>query len=505
MPETLTGSTHAERAMTQVFSAEGVSKRFGGVQALHSVDFEIRAGEVTGLLGENGAGKSTLIKIMSGLYRPDAGTLAVDGRAVQARNVREVQALGVQTVHQELELAPPLSVAENIYMGRLPTRRGMVDRRALMAEAGQLLARLKMPIAPDALVRNLSVAGQQMVEIARALCRDARFLILDEPTAALPPSEVTALLAVVRSLADSGVGFVFVTHRLDEITRVCDSVVVLRDGRRVARLTHGQLDRATMLRHILGRDLDEAPPRRSAVVRDAALQVKGLSSDADLDGLTFSASTQEVLGFFGLLGAGQGAIGDSLFGLRQAAAESVSFGESTALPRSPQEAVGCGMAYVPADRKGAGLAMGLSIAENLALPNFARFAQAGVLRRGVLREHAQAMVRRFQIRCRDAQQPVRELSGGNQQKVSFAKWLSRDIKLLFVDEPSRGVDVGARQDLYTHLRTLSTQGCVVLFASSDPSEIVALADRVLVLRRGRVNAELVGDEITEAALVGAAI
>jgi ABC-type sugar transport system ATPase subunit len=490
---------------TEAYAARGVSKRFGGVQALSDVNFGIEPGRITALLGENGAGKSTLIKIMSGMMPPDSGTLEIGGQPVVIRSVRDAQALGTQTVHQELELAPPLSVAENLFMGRLPSRAGMLDRRRMMSEARDMLASFDLPIEADALVRDLPLAGQQMVEIARALGRDAKYLILDEPTAALPPAEVDALLKVLRSLAERGVGLVFVTHRLDEVSRVADAAVILRDGRRVAHLPRSDLDRRTMMRHILGRDLVEMAPRPRTEPATATFTVEGLVSDPELADLTFAASPGEVLGFFGLLGAGQSVIGDSLFGLRKAEARALRFAGRTGLPASPRDAAALGMGYVPADRKGAGLAMNLTIQENLALPAFERFAGFGWIRRDAMRRHARAMIEQYQIRCRDENQPVYELSGGNQQKVSFAKWQCRELALLFVDEPSRGVDVGARQELYEHLRRLSAAGKLVLFASSDPSEIVALADRVLVLRRGQVTAELCGQEINEHALIAAAV
>lgn len=488
-----------------VYSARSISKRFGGVRALEDVSFAIEPGRITALLGENGAGKSTLIKIMSGMLPPDSGTLEVGGKPVAVRSVRDAQALGTQTVHQELELAPPLTVAENLFMGRLPARAGVLDRRRMFRDAREMLASFDLPIAADALVRDLPLAGQQMVEIARALGRDAKYLILDEPTAALPPAEVDALLKVLRLLAEKGVGLVFVTHRLDEVSRVADAAVILRDGRRVAYLQRGDLDRPTMMRHILGRELVEVAPRARTAPASATFSVEGLSSEAELADLSFAASPGEVLGFFGLLGAGQSAIGDSLFGLRRAEARSLRFAGGTGLPASPRKAAAIGMGYVPADRKGAGLAMNLTICENLSLPGFGRFARFGWIQREAMRKHARAMIEQYQIRCRDENQPVSELSGGNQQKVSFAKWQCQDLSLLFVDEPSRGVDVGARQELYGHLRRLSGAGKVVLFASSDPSEIVALADRVLVLRRGQVTAELCGRDINEHALIAAAV
>jgi ABC-type sugar transport system ATPase subunit len=472
---------------------------------LRGVDFELERGEVHALLGENGAGKSTLIKILSGLVQASAGTISVDGQQVHLRSAAAAQALGIQTVHQELELAGPLTVAENVFMGRLPTRNGVIARQALRRRAAEALARIGAAIDPDAIVAKLSVSDRQVVEIVRALVRDVRILILDEPTAALPPLEVDRLLETVRRLADTGVGVVYVSHRLDEVPRIADRATVLRDGQRVAQLDRGAFDRATLVRNILGKELTEFSTAHARPEGGSEIEIEGLASGRDLVDLTFDVRNGEVLGFFGLLGAGQGAIGDAMFGLAPASARACRVGDETGLPARPRDALSRDMGYVPADRKGAGLALGLSIAENLLMANFAAVTRLGRFDWRLARARAEELRASYQIRCRSVDQAVRELSGGNQQKVSVAKWAARGVRRLFLDEPTRGVDVGAKVEIYRYIRSFAAAGGCCMVASSDPAEIASVADRAIVLKNGVQVAELTGAALGEAALVAAAL
>ncbi|HEY1940851.1 MAG TPA: sugar ABC transporter ATP-binding protein [Roseiarcus sp.] len=484
---------------------QGIEKRYGGVHALRGVDFELRRGEVHALLGENGAGKSTLIKIISGLVQPDAGTIAVGDATVTLRSAAAAHALGIQTVHQELELAGPLTVAENIFMGRLPTKGGVILRRALRDLATEALQRIGAAIDPDAIVAELSISDRQVVEIVRALVRDVRILILDEPTAALPPLEVDRLLDTVRRLAEKGVSVIYVSHRLDEVLRIADRATILRDGRRVAQLERSGFDRATLVRNILGRELTEFSTAHVRPEGEADIEIHKLQSGAELKDLTFDVRNGEVLGFFGLLGAGQGAIGDAIFGLRPAAAKSCRIGDATGLPTRPREALRRDMGYVPADRKGAGLALGLSIVENLLLANFGSVTHGGFFDWRRAYAHAEALRESYQIRCHSLDQAVRQLSGGNQQKVSVAKWAARGVRRLFLDEPTRGVDVGAKVEIYRYIRSFAAGGGCCMVASSDPAEIASVADRAIVLKNGVKVAELTGDTLGEAALVAVAL
>jgi ABC-type sugar transport system ATPase subunit len=485
--------------------AYGIEKRYGGVCALRGVDFDLRCGEVHALLGENGAGKSTLIKILSGIVSLDGGRIEIDGALVNIRNAATAHALGIQTVHQELELAAPLSVAENIFMGRLPTKGGMIARGELRRSAAEALERIGATIDPDAIVASLSVSDRQVLEIVRAIVRDARILILDEPTAALPSREVDRLLAVIRRLVEKGVSVIYVSHRLEEVLRVADRVTVLRDGRRVAELEKSQIDRATLIRNILGRELAEfSVPHRSPDGR-TDIECQGLSSGPELKNLNFHVRSGEVLGFFGLLGAGQGAVGDALFGMRPASAEHCVIGNIQGLPDCPRDALRRDMGYVPADRKGAGLAMPLSINENLLLADLKSVTRWGVWNRNAAEARGKELVERYGIRCRSLSQPVQELSGGNQQKVSVAKWAARRVRRLFLDEPTRGVDVGAKIEVYRFIRSFAAEGGCCMVASGDPAEIASVADRAIVLKNGSAVAELTGDALEEAALVEAAL
>jgi ABC-type sugar transport system ATPase subunit len=485
--------------------AYGIEKRYGGAHALRGVDFELRAGEVHALLGENGAGKSTLVKILSGLVAADAGRVELDGALVNPRSAAAAHALGIQTVHQELELAAPLSVAENIFMGRLPTKNGMIARGELRRNAVEALQRIGATIDPDAIVARLSVSDRQVIEIVRAIVRDARILILDEPTAALPAREVDRLLAVIRRLAEKGVSVIYVSHRLEEVTGIADRATILRDGRRVAELEKSQIDRATLVRNILGRELADFSVPHRTLDGPMEIECQGLSSGSELKALNFHVRSGEVLGFFGLLGAGQGSIGDALFGLCPATAQRCVIGNIEGLPDGPRDAIRRDMGYVPADRKESGLAMPLSINENLLLADLKSVSRAGILDWKAAKARGKDLVERYGIRCRSLSQPVQALSGGNQQKVSVAKWAARRVRRLFLDEPTRGVDVGAKIEVYRFIRSFAVEGGCCMVASGDPTEIVSVVDRAIVLKDGIAVAELQGSALEEAALVAAAL
>ncbi len=487
---------------------EGIEKRFGGVHALKGVDFDIAAGEVHAIVGENGAGKSTLIKILSGLNRADGGQIKVDGTPVTIDSAVHAQALGVQTVHQELELAGPLTVAENVFMGRLLRNRfGLVDFAAMERETRKGLAMLGASIDPHALISELTVGDRQIVELIRAILRKARVLIMDEPTAALPPKEVRRLFDVIKRLTAAGTAIIYVSHRLDEVLEIADRITVLRDGRVAATIKRDEADRKMLVRHILGRELSEFHAVRNDIGSDEPTLVscRALSSPAELTSLDFDLRPGEVLGFFGLLGAGQNTIADALFGLRPAAAERCTIGGIDRLPTDPKGALSRGIGYVPADRKGVGLALRLSILENLFLTDMASISKFGLVRTRYARDRAAALVEEYSIRCHSVDQLVEDLSGGNQQKVSVAKWATRDLHTLFLDEPTRGVDVGARVEIYRFMRQFAGKGRGVLVASSDPAEIASVCDRAIVLKDGRVSAELPMAALNENALLAAAL
>lgn len=489
----------------QCLAARGIDKHFGGVHALKGVDFEVADAEIHALVGENGAGKSTLIKILSGLVAPDAGEIRMNGAPVQIGSVKAAQALGIQTIHQELELALPLSVAENVFMGRLPSRARMVDFAALERQTAEALAKLGAQIDPRTRVRDLSVSDRQVVEIARTVVREARIVIMDEPTAALPPREVQRLFQVIRALKAAGVAVVYVSHKLDEVLAIADRITVLRDGTRVASLARDEGNRATLVRHILGRELAEFNIARQPPRGEAAIVCRGVACEPALHDLSFESHRGEVLGFFGLLGAGQSLIGDLLVGARAATARSIRINDIEGLPADPHEAVRRGIGYVPADRKVAGLALALSVEENLLLPDLPSVTRWGVIDQRRARARAEDLVQRFRIRCNSILQRARQLSGGNQQKVALAKWIGRKVAVLILDEPTRGVDVGAKVEIYRVLREVAAAGSACIVASSDAGEIVAVCDRAIVLKEGRAVAELSGGAMTADALTAAAI
>ncbi len=483
----------------------GVSKRFSGVQALDDVTMAFRAGEICALLGENGAGKSTLIKILSGLYTADTGRILIDGAVLEPSSVVGAQTAGIQTVHQELELAPVLSVEENLFMGRLPLVAGRVDWPRLRWESEQALLQIGAKFSADILVGQLGVSDQQLVEIARALVRGGKILILDEPTAALPPAEVKRLLDTVLRLRNAGMTIIYVTHRLNEVLQIADRAIVLRDGRKVADCTRDELNRSTLVRHIIGRDLETATSCDSLAAGEILLKVEHLACDSELQDLSFEAKAGEVLGFFGLLGAGQACVAPALAGVRHATSSAVLMGSRTTLPANPSEAIDAGLGFVPIDRKVSGLALSLSVMENIAMPNWRSLGSGSRIEWRAVRDLAERVIERYRVKCSDSGQKVAQLSGGNQQKIAISKWSELPLSGLLVEEPTRGVDVGARPEIYAALRQHADRGGYCILTSSDPGEIASLADRVIVMRNGRAVSQLRRPDITEASLMAAAL
>ncbi len=490
----------------EILAVRQIEKRYGGVRALKGVSFGIRAGEVHALVGENGAGKSTLTKILGGSVKADAGEFILDGQSSHYGGLDAAKAFGIETVQQELELALPLSAAENIFLGILPSRRGFVRRRECVARAGEILRSLGASFDPAALVRDLTVPDRQVVEIARALARKSRILLLDEPTAALSQIETARLLDRVRSLCGQGVGIVYISHRLDEVIDIADRVSVLRDGQNVGEFRRGELCRATLAEAILGKELEAVSYEKKRRAGAPAVVVQRLNVGSAVADLSFEAEQCAVVGFFGLLGAGQSTIAAALFGdARNAGAERSRILVHDGLPRSPSDAVSWGLGYVPADRRHDGLALSLSIRENLMLASTRSVTRLGFVQRSRSRRRALEFSRRYDIRMRDVEQPARELSGGNQQKIVLARWASVGSSILLLDEPTRGVDVGAKAEIYRELREFARRGGTALVFSSDAEEIATVCDRAYVLQRGRLAAELEGADMTTDQLLAAAL
>ena len=489
-----------------VMRMEGIRKAFPGVVALAGVDLALRRGEVHVLLGENGAGKSTLMRIVSGALGKDAGRILVDGRPVEIAGPRHARELGIAIIHQELRLVPALSAAENIFLGREPRLLpGVVDRRTMLVRARALLDRLGASFDPARPVAALRVAERQLVEIARALSLDARILVMDEPTSALTERETRTLFEVVRSLTARGVGVVYISHRLDEIFAIGDRVTVLRDGRPVATLPVRGADRRALVRRMAGREGEERRPKAAVAPGEELLRVEGLTRRGILDGVGFTVRAGEVLGVAGLLGSGRTEVVRALFGLDRADEGRVWVRGRPRRLRTPRQAIRAGLGFVSEDRKGDGLVLGLTVRDNIALPVLRALSRLGVVRPAAERALAARFIRDLRIRATSAEQRVLHLSGGNQQKVVLAKWLAARVDVLFLDEPTRGIDVGAKQDIYALVDRLAAEGVGIVLISSELPELVGLADRVLVMRDGRVAGEFPRAEATQERLLACAV
>jgi ribose transport system ATP-binding protein len=471
---------------------DGITKRFVSVAALQDVSFELRRGEVHAVCGENGAGKSTLMKVITGQLQPDAGTMIYQGRPARFGSPREAQAAGIAMIHQELNLVPHLSVAENLYLAREPRRGWFVDRVALRANAARCLARLGVGVDPGTRVGTLSVAERQMVEIAKALSIDAAVVIMDEPTSSLTTAETARLFEVIRDLKRAGVGVIYISHRLDEMAQIVDRVTVLRDGRQVG--THALADTTIddVVVRMVGRSLDDKfPPRTSVPTSDVVMAVDGLSRKGAFADVSFELRRGEILGFAGLLGAGRTEVARAIFGADPVDAGRVRLAGGPLRIRSPRDAIRHGIAYLSEDRKTHGLAIDMTVAHNVTMANLAAVAsRLGFLQFAEEDAVARRYVDALAIRTPSTRQRVRLLSGGNQQKVVIAKWLFRDSRVLLFDEPTRGIDVGAKYAIYRLLDQLAARGIGVVLISSELPEILGMTDRVAVFHAGRIAAVL---------------
>jgi ABC-type sugar transport system ATPase subunit len=482
---------------------EGISKAFPGVQALRDVDFEADAGQVVALVGENGAGKSTLMKILSGVYRKDAGRIYLQGREVEIQNPHHAQQLGITIIYQEFNLTPNQSAAANIFVTREPRQRGLgrlfnfVDRRRMEREARQLLDRVGARVPATALVRDLSVAQQQMVEVAKALAVDARIIVMDEPTSALGEDEVETLFGIVQTLKAQGIAVVFITHRLEEVFRIADRVVVLRDGRRVGSMPIGEATTDTLIQQMVGRELTEVFHKEAAEIGEPLLEVQGLSRKGMVQDVSFVLRRGEILGFAGLVGAGRTETARLIFGADHRDAGQIHIDGQPVQIHSPVDAVHAGIGFVPENRATQGLVLKLPVLENVVLPTLNDHARAGWLDQRGLRQAAQEYVDKLDIRTPHLQQKVEFLSGGNQQKVVVAKWLASNPKVLIMDEPTRGIDVGAKAEVHALMSRLAQAGMGIIMISSELPEILAMSDRILVMSEGRVAAILDRAEATQ--------
>ncbi|WP_245928903.1 sugar ABC transporter ATP-binding protein [Murinocardiopsis flavida] len=475
------------------------------VRALRGVSLDLRAGEIHGLCGENGAGKSTLVALLAGVHQPDAGHIEIDGAPVALSGPAAAQRAGVAVIYQEPTLFPDLSVAENIFMGRQPLRGGRrIDRRAMRTATAELFARLGVRIDPDRPARGLSIADQQLVEIAKALSFDARVLVMDEPTAALSGVEVRRLFAVARALRGNGAAILFISHRFDEVFALCDRITVMRDGGHVGTGRAADLTVDAVVRQMVGRDIATLYPERTPAPGAPVLEVEELGRRGVFSGVGFTVRAGEVVALAGLVGAGRSEVVRAVFGIDRYDSGTVAVNGRPLPPNRPAAAMAAGVGLVPEDRRQQGLVMELSVERNATLTRRWALSRFGLLRRGAEASAAAGWLGRLRVKAGDTAAPVATLSGGNQQKVVLAKWLAGEPAVLIVDEPTRGIDVGTKAEVHRLLSELAGQGIAVLMVSSELPEVLGMADRVLVMHEGRITAELHRDDATEEAVMFAA-
>lgn len=480
----------------------GVSKEFPGVVAVDGVDLDILPGEVHVVAGENGAGKSTLMKLLSQVERPTAGEIYISGERVEFHGPGHAQRLGVAMVYQEFALAPHLSVAENLFLGREPGRAGFVNRRAEKEEARELLGRVGLEIDPDRLVSTLTVAEQQRVEIAKALAIDAKVVIMDEPTATLAEKEIEELFGVIRDLTAHGRAVLYISHRLDEIFRIADRVTVMRDGKVVATLPVEELDEAGLVRLMVGREIGNLYPKPEVEIGDVLLRVRGLSRGEKLKGCSFEVRSGEILGFAGLVGAGRTELARAVFGADPVDEGEIELEGRRLRIRKPQDAIEAGIGYLTEDRKGEGLALQLGVDQNITLASLPTWL--GFIGLGRERSIAERRREQLNIRTPSVRRKVQVLSGGNQQKVVVARWLETRAKVLFFDEPARGIDVGAKAEMFSLIGELAMEGRGIVLISSYLPELINMCDRILVMRDGSVAGVLEREEFSEERIIALA-
>jgi monosaccharide-transporting ATPase len=501
-----------EPADDLVLEVAGVNKSFAGVHALRDVHFALRPAEVHALIGENGAGKSTLIKVMTGVYRPDAGTVRLAGETRDFRNPLEAQAAGISTIYQEVNLVPLMSVARNLYLGREPRRFGLVDVARMNREATEVLGRYGVHVDVTRPLRGLGLGAQQMVALARAVQVDARVVVMDEPTSSLEPREVETLFSVIRSLKEQGIAVVYVSHRLDELYAICDRVTVMRDGAVVHTGPIAELQRLRLVSLMLGREMATVrdkgatafdTDRHHAREGQPALRASGLTVRHRLHGVSLDVHPGEVVGLGGLLGAGRSETAKAVVGALATEAGAVEVEGRPMHRRSPAAAIRAGVVMLPEDRKVEGIIPNLSVRENISLAALPRLSRAGLVSRAKQDEVVRFFMDRLRIKASGPDQKVADLSGGNQQKVLLARWLCLNPKVLLLDEPTRGIDVGAKAEVQALIDELAGEGLGVLLISSDLEELIEGSDRVVILRDGSVVGHLAGEEVTEEGLLDA--
>ncbi|WP_054023176.1 sugar ABC transporter ATP-binding protein [Bacillus sp. FJAT-28004] len=492
--------------MEYLIEMTGIHKSFSSVQVLKDAAFQLKAGEIHALMGENGAGKSTLMKILTGVYKADSGSVKVKGQEVMFTDPTQAENRGVAIIHQELNIIPKLSVSENMFIGRQLTygKTGIVRDKEMKRKTREYLQRLGVELDPDAAADTLSIGQQQMIEIAKALSKNAEVLIMDEPTAALTDREIEALFKIMNQLRREGVGIVYISHRMEEIFKMCDRISVLRDGAFLGTEKIAETTVEHIVRLMVGREIGERYPERSSKIGAERLRVENLSDGRKLSGISFSAAAGEIVGIAGLMGAGRTEIVRMLFGADKKRQGKIFIDGREVAITSPSRAIEAGIVFVTEDRKHQGLVLGMSVRENLSLTNYKRISSSGVISAKKDNELSDKMIKRFNIRTRDPEQTVKSLSGGNQQKVAIGKWLGELPKVFIMDEPTRGVDVGAKKEIYTMMNELSEQGVTIIMVSSDLPEVLGVSDRVIVVHEGRISSILDKAQMNQETIMHAA-
>ncbi len=487
----------SEVAVQALLEMKGIGKSFPGVKALEGVDLTIRQGQVHALLGENGAGKSTLIKILSGAYSRDEGEIYFDGERVDIRNPGDAERIGISTIYQEFNLASHMTVAENIFLGHLPTKAGRVDWAAVRSRSRELLDSLEVSLDVDTLTGSLSVAQQQMVEIAKALNRNTRLLVMDEPSAVLGEKDIDNLFAVVRRLQATGIGIIYISHRLKEIFELADEVTVLKDGRYVGTRQLSEVDMDDLVKLMIGRDLEDVYPKRNSAPGEVVLEVSNLAQAHLARDVSFSLRAGEIVGFAGITGSGRTEVARVLFGADKPTAGEMKLFGKPYRPRSPRDAIDQGLAVVTEDRKRLGLLLKLQVYFNVTVAGLDRLSRFGVLQLRQERSLVAKWIENLRIKTPSADFMVVNMSGGNQQKVVLARWLSLGIKVFILDEPTRGIDVGSKSEIYQIMADLADLGVAIIMISSELPEVLGMSDRILVMRDGKIAADLSREEASE--------
>jgi rhamnose transport system ATP-binding protein len=495
----------AAAARQPVLALAGLSKSFPGVRALSGVALELYPGEVTALVGENGAGKSTLVKILTGIYQPDEGTISLAGEPVSFSSARQAELAGVTAIHQETVLFDELSVAENIFLGHAPRGRfGLIDWRAMNAQAASLLERIGARISPQARLRDLGIASRHLVAIARALSVDARIVIMDEPTASLSHKEIAELYEFIERLKAEGKAILFISHKFDEIFRIADRYVVFRDGEQVGAGPISDTDHDALVRLMVGRSVDQIFPKRAMETGGPVLEVSGYSHPTEFADIGFTLRRGEILGFYGLVGAGRSELMQALFGLTKPSRGELRLAGKPVIIRSPAEAIAHGIVYVPEERGAQGAITGLPIFQNMTLPSLGTTSRAGFLRLAKEFALTRDYAGRLEVRAASLDQDIGTLSGGNQQKVVIGKWLATTPRIIILDEPTKGIDIGSKAAVHTIMSDLAARGLSIIMVSSEIPEILGMSDRVVVMREGRIAGVFPRDGLTAETLVRAA-